>query len=1016
MKREPKNTLETAEELVTCRRCKTCYDPRQEYPAPLNYCLKCSAPLIEVLSTEKLTSQSRESAPKSLFHIDHYQVLRIIKQGGMGEVLLAYDPLCARQIALKRVRSDLLDKQKILPRFLREAKITSQLTHPSIMPIYQIHWEGSESYYTMPYVEGETLGQILRRTLEQQKLGIALDPIGGSLPALLRIFIQTCQAVAYAHAKGVLHRDLKPDNILIGKYGEVLILDWGLVALLSDPSQQDDLLEQDGDLAIEGFLQDENLTSNAFPVGTSHYISPERLLGKHASILSDIYALGVIFYRLLTLEHPFKRPPLTVLVEKIKKLTFDPFSESYIEADIAAPYRDVPDALARIARKCLQPQPNDRYQSVDELLTALNDYAEGRSEWIKTATLAIDSRGDWEFQEHILIAEHVAITRGGDSSEWVLMMLSKQAFEGNTRLEAEVVIADHSEGIGFMLSIPEPGQRAHLNDGYCVWIGSSHRHPTRLLRSTMEIMSHPEVTLRKGVAEKICIERIDNTILLYINDKLKLSYISHTPLQGNRIGIVFCDANFTLSDISIHSSSQSVLVSCLAVPDTFLAKKDYSMALQEYRKISASFPGRSEGREAMFRAGFTLIQKAKHASKLEEKQLLFDDALEEFNKLHATTGAPLELLGKAIVYQHLAEYSEEVKCFELAHRRYPNHPLMNALQEQLLYRMHESACVNRTLAYEFMLLSVRYLKKQYFTDSAKKTFNLLKSYWEPLWFLEEEIGDFSEREWRISLGTTLAFWLAKPYPILEMMQELESAKDPSLQLIVNAFFSLLELGSAKALKAYLDDFEYRWHSKKRVFPARSFKALKICWQALTQPEEIVTFLNSFKAKLNPIEVRAALHLMDRCLDTGQLELLPRFKALLERQILSFDQRLRVDYYLAERALLERNFSELEKIFTLYPIERIKKEQSPLYPLYGCWLAAKEGKEALPGYFSKIDTAYPATPALLGLYLQGRIQLTSGWIKRAFFYEKKQFYRQIHTYQTSIGETSRAIESPFHVDI
>lgn len=139
------------------------------------------------------------------FHLGPYQILHSIGKGGMGEVFLAYDTSCGRRLALKRIRTDLMDHIQMHNRFLKEARITSQLAHPAIMPIYAIQSEGNLIYYTMPYIEGETLKQVLRKTRAQEKKGEKLDHVGGSIPALVRIFLSICQAVAYAHSQGVLH-------------------------------------------------------------------------------------------------------------------------------------------------------------------------------------------------------------------------------------------------------------------------------------------------------------------------------------------------------------------------------------------------------------------------------------------------------------------------------------------------------------------------------------------------------------------------------------------------------------------------------------------------------------------------------------------------------------------------------------------------------------------------------------------------------------------------------------------
>lgn len=306
-------------------RCPFCHaefkrSPKQEKLRPLAFCAYCGSRFGNTESTQaqkELLSplQTLEPPPDASIiqtTLGKYQILQSIGKGGMGEVFLAYDTSCGRRLALKRIRQDLVEFPQLQKRFLREARITSQLTHPAIIPIYSIDCQDGLIYYSMPFVEGETLKQIIRRAKDHEKRKPRKADPQGSIPFLVRHFLQVCQAVAYAHSKGVLHRDLKPENIIVGKYGQVLILDWGLAKVLGD---EEEVLEISGTPPTASH----RITRLGKVVGTIAYMSPERAQGKPASIQTDIYSLGVMLYQLLTLQLPFRRKTLSAFKKAWKK-------------------------------------------------------------------------------------------------------------------------------------------------------------------------------------------------------------------------------------------------------------------------------------------------------------------------------------------------------------------------------------------------------------------------------------------------------------------------------------------------------------------------------------------------------------------------------------------------------------------------------------------------------------------------------------------------------------------------
>ncbi|MGB7978050.1 MAG: protein kinase [Chlamydiales bacterium] len=693
--------------------------------------------------------------------IGPYAIIQSLGTGGMGEVYLAEDPMCGRRVALKRIRPELRLNKTIQNRFLREAQVASALSHPSIVPILAIQTHPPDVYYTMPFVDGVTLRQILRTHQDQE-----IHPIIKSIPSLARIFLQICEAIAYTHSKGILHRDLKPENIIIGKYGEVMILDWGIADFIDHIGEDEPLPEN----RISG----EDLTRPGKITGTLAYMAPERLMGKSSSVQTDLYALGVILYQMLTLQLPFLRKTIAAFRKQVR-------TEQLIDPIEMAPYRDIPHQLSEVCRKCLARSEQDRYKTALALINEIKSYIEGRPEWILSAELKLDRKEDWQFQENILLAKNIAITRSLDVTEWAELMISKGAFANNMRLEAEVRLSEKGHGLGFLLSVPE--ERHSLEEGYCLW--TSHAG-CKLFRNNVQLMEAK--ILQPKTWHQITIEKVDDHLKFFVDGKLKINFASHLPLAGNHVGLLHKDGDFELKNLKVYDASHNAMVGCLAVPNAFLSHKLYDTALQEYRRIGQSFPGRIEGREALFRAGLTLIEKAR----AEENDQLYHLALKEFEKLYRTPGAPLEYLGKSLVYETLGDVEEEAKCLELALRKFPNHPLLPMLKEHIVYRMHESSLNNRESAYRIILLAIRHIPDLLENPDTRHLIESLEKNWERLPFIEKCDDRLN------SIAILLAFWLAKVPILVEIAQSVQENE----VLFNNALVCLQELEASDALQKF----------------------------------------------------------------------------------------------------------------------------------------------------------------------------------------------------------------------
>lgn len=985
--------------------CSVCHTPLlPSTTRPVNFCFYCgvSTSVDKTASTTNSASALTQEksfqvailpgqAPRGdqiLFSLGSYQILSSIGKGGMGEVFLAYDTVCGRRIALKRIREDLSEQSLLLSRFLKEARVTSQLMHPAIIPIYAIHSD-EQLYYTMPYVEGETLKQILRTTRQQEKRGQRLHHLGGSIPALIRIFITVCQAVAYAHAKGVLHRDLKPENVIVGTYGEVMILDWGLAKLLEaaeDPGAES---------AKEAHR---HLTHFGKVVGTIAYMSPERAMGGAANVQTDIYALGVTLYQLLTLHLPFRR-------ESLKEFRANVHKERFLEPSEIAPYREVPPALSAVCRKSLHPSPKLRYQSVEELIHDVEIYIEGRPEWLKFAQLDVECKEDWEFQENVLIAEYVEITRFTDCSDWFNLMISRSCFPQNLRLEAKVTLQKKSGGLGFLLNIPEPPERIHLIDGYCLWIGSEEFPDTKLLSYNVEIMRAPDTYLQTDRSYQIRIEKIENSLHFYLDDQLQLSFISHLPLAGTHIGLLSRDADYTISQFQVSARSQNLTINCLALPDAFLAHKQYETALIEYRRIAYSFPGRAEGREAIFRSGVTLLEQAKQSTSEQQMSLLYEAALEEFAQLHSTPGAPLEYLGKALVYRAQSDYEEELKCFELALRRYQKHPLLHVVEEHISHRMHECSRKHRKATYNFALLVIRHLPD--IPSNAQKLFTNLQNHWEALPFFEPPAEETPCADTKSCyFAITLAFWLAKPFALSEILQELLEDPIVDVNAICNTLYALLELGCWKIAANHMQ--KIRLHMSRENIDSLD-RPLTLIEAAIVGHEQSVLegakrLLSQDRVFFDRQDIRIAVHLIVTALHLDAAQTALNLVDRLYTFQTTVEDRVQLEIYSIWSELLLGNVSRAGELLHRYTISELSNENSPLYFLYGCYLRATEGEVIAKLHFSGLlDSNYPCSWALIGHFINDKIAESDQWMERAFLWEKRQLFWQLALYYHCAGD-------------
>ena len=325
-------------------------------------------------------------APQTQAGTGFYSLEGVVATGGMGAVLKAQDNNLARTVALKVMLNSAEATDQAVYSFVAEAQITGQLEHPNIVPLHDIGVAADGTiYYTMKLIEGRTLRDILKDIRDGNPDTIQRFP----LSRLLTVFQKVCDGIAYAHSRRVVHRDLKPDNVMVGEFGEVLVLDWGLAKVLPEPGQAD-TEETGGEFSgpLPGGGGADAMATMAGQVkGTPNYMAPEQAEGRVSDIdtRSDIYALGGILYCILTTQPPITGSSLDEILTKVTEGSITPpsvYNDLPVEnpAGKVAPHCPdgvIPSALSAVAMKCMTRDPLERYQTVEELQADIAAYQGG---------------------------------------------------------------------------------------------------------------------------------------------------------------------------------------------------------------------------------------------------------------------------------------------------------------------------------------------------------------------------------------------------------------------------------------------------------------------------------------------------------------------------------------------------------------------------------------------------------------------------------------------------------------
>jgi serine/threonine-protein kinase len=281
-----------------------------------------------------------------------FELLGVLGEGGMGHVERVRDRDLLRDVAVKTLRAELADSAAMALQFLWEARVTAYLDHPNIVPVHDLGATDGRLYFVMKLARGQTLAACLKSIR-----GSAQAAAQWTVPRRLRLFLQLCNAVSFAHSRGVLHRDLKPDNVLLGDHGEVIVTDWGLAVPLGDERGAE----------LQRIIPDGLAELSA---GTPMYMAPEQIEGAALDERSDVYTLGVILYEMVALVTPYQADDVPRLLEQVLRGDAPPLS---------SPGVALPAGLAAVVRQAMSRDRSKRYGSVAALSRDIETVLDGRT-------------------------------------------------------------------------------------------------------------------------------------------------------------------------------------------------------------------------------------------------------------------------------------------------------------------------------------------------------------------------------------------------------------------------------------------------------------------------------------------------------------------------------------------------------------------------------------------------------------------------------------------------------------
>jgi eukaryotic-like serine/threonine-protein kinase len=420
---------------------------------------------------------------------ERYHWLGEVNRGGMGIILGARDPIIGRRVAIKVLRPELEHDDRVLDEFSQEARVTGQLDHPNIVPVYDFGAGDKRPFMVMKWVAGKSLAQLLRKDATA-----ARGP--EQLKAFVQIVLRMCDALSFAHSRGVIHCDLKPENLMVGDHGQVYLMDWGMALVKSDRSNPARRSAEPGGAApMIAESEHDSLVTTALGStsragqarGTPAYMAPEQVFGLIDEIdeRTDVFGVGGVLCEILLGEPPNNQR--TLLGTGTPGRHWRPPSNSAL-------WSQLPPELCRIASKALAPKREDRYATIAALRTDLEQFLEGGG-WFETCSYrdgdVIVTEGEPGDTAYILESGACEVFRQIDGQRSLVRRLEAgdvfgemAVFSGGVRTATIVAVGDV---VVKLITGASLNRELDRNP----WVAAFVRSLARMLRETEERSSRP---------------------------------------------------------------------------------------------------------------------------------------------------------------------------------------------------------------------------------------------------------------------------------------------------------------------------------------------------------------------------------------------------------------------------------------------------------------------------------------------------------------------------------------------